>query len=402
MVKRLPKVAVCRNVRKRVLVALPFSHLSQRKLSGIFRYVCEGADWDLNIMSDGSLLTPEAFDIIANEGVDGVIVSADGVECVLAEIAKRNIPAALIGPTYFPRSTNVAFVHTDESSIGREAAFFFLKRAHWRSYGYVHAKDSRGGWDARRAHAFSATLSHHAVKCHEFPETVQSDRSGKALEIWLKVLPKPAAVFASDDYRAYEVISACKAVGIRVPADVAVIGVGNTEVLCENAVPSISSIEPDYYNEGYLAAKYLDRIMSAGRPIKAENVSGGVKGVIARNSTSKPKESSGLLVQKALAYIRANVCRGIDVQDVVAHLHVSRTLADLRFREVLGTTILSTIVDERLERTRRELMNSDESITSVCSRCGWKSENHPKKLFRAKYGQSMRAFRNSSKNNQRG
>ena len=167
MVKRLPKVAVCRNVRKRVLVALPFSHLSQRKLSGIFRYVCEGADWDLNIMSDGSLLTPEAFDIIANEGVDGVIVSADGVECVLAEIAKRNIPAALIGPTYFPRSTNVAFVHTDESSIGREAAFFFLKRAHWRSYGYVHAKDSRGGWDARRAHAFSATLSHHAVKCHE-------------------------------------------------------------------------------------------------------------------------------------------------------------------------------------------------------------------------------------------
>ncbi len=399
--KRLPKVAVCRNVRKRVLVALPFSHLSQRKLSGIFRYVCEGVDWDLNIMSDGSLLTPEAFDIIANEGVDGVIVSADGVECALAEIAKRNIPAALIGLTYFPRSTNVVFVHTDESSIGREAAFFFLKRAHWRSYGYVHAL-SESSWDASRAHAFSAALSRHSVKCHEFPETVQSDRSGKALEIWLKVLPKPAAVFASDDYRAYEVINACKAVGIRVPADVAVIGVGNTEVVCENAVPSISSIEPDYDNEGYLAAKCLDRIMSAGRPVKAEKVSGGVKGVIARNSASNPKESSGFLVQKALAYIRANVCRGIDVQDVVAHLHVSRTLADLRFREVLGTTILNTIVDERLERTRRELMNSDESIASVCWRCGWKSENHPKKLFRAKYGQSMRAFRNSSKNNQRG
>ena len=396
MAKRVPKVTVCRNVRKRVLVALPFSHLSQRKLAGIFRYVCECADWDLNLMSDGSLLTPEAFDIIANEGVDGVIVSADGVERALAEIAKRNIPAALIGPTYFPRATNVVFVHTDESSIGREAALFFLNRAHWRSYGYVHAQN-RCAWDARRARAFSVALSRHSVKCHEFPETGQSDRSSKALETWLRALPKPAAVFASGDYRAYKVISICKAAGLRVPAEISVIGAGNTEVVCENAVPSISSIEPDYYNEGYLAAKHLDRIMSAERPVKAVHVSGGVKGVVVRNSASNPKERSGLLVQKALAYIRANVCRGIDVSDVVSHLHVSRTLADRRFREVLGTTILNTILDERLERTRCELMDSDESIASVCSRCGWKSENHPKKLFRAKYGQSMREFRNSSR-----
>ena len=396
MAKRVPKVAECCNARKRVLVALPFSHLSQRKLAGIFRYVCECADWDLNLMSDGSLLTPAAFDIIANEGVDGVIVSADGVERALAEIAKRNIPAALIGPTYFPRATNVVFVHTDESSIGREAALFFLNRAHWRSYGYVHAQN-RCAWDARRARAFSVALSRHSVKCHEFPETGQSDRSSKALETWLRALPKPAAVFASGDYRAYKVISICKAAGLRVPAEISVIGAGNTEVVCENAVPSISSIEPDYYNEGYLAAKHLDRIMSAERPVKAVHVSGGVKGVVVRNSASNPKERSGLLVQKALAYIRANVCRGIDVPDVVSHLHVSRTLADRRFREVLGTTILNTILDERLERTRCELMDSDESIACVCSRCGWKSENHPKKLFRAKYGQSMREFRNSSR-----
>ena len=185
--------------------------------------------------------------------------------------------------------------------------------------------------------------------------------------------------------------------GLRIPQDVAILGVGNTAAVCENAVPSISSIDPDYDLEGYLAAGHLDRIMSADCPQKAEHVYCGVKRVVARESAPGTNPRAGLLVRKALTYIRANASRGIVAHDVVTHLHVSRSLADRRFREVLGKSILNVILDTRLEQTRFALLNSDEPISAICTRCGWKSENHPKKLFQKKYGMAMRDFRVANK-----
>ena len=383
---------------RRVLVALPYSHISQRKLGGIFRYVCESSGWELNIMPNGSLLTPEAFRVIEQEGVDGVVVSADGVELALAEIAKTRIPTVLIGQTFFPRATDVAFVHTDETAIGRDAALFFLRDAHWNSFGYVHSR-APGTWDTARAKAFRATLAKHAAACREFPDPdhLGARRSEARLADWLAELPRPVAILAAEDYCAYRVLNACKKAGLRVPQDVAVVGVGNTAAICENAVPSLTSLEPDYELQGYLAARHLDKIMCAKRPQKEEHVYCGVKRIVARESAPGTNPHAGLLVQKALAYIRANACRGIGAHDVVSHLRVSRSLADRRFREVLGTTILGTILGVRLEQTRRSLLATEDAIAAICARCGWRSENHPKKLFREKYGMSMRDYRNANR-----
>ena len=63
------------------------------------------------------------------------------------------------------------------------------------------------------------------------------------LTVWLKSLEKPLGLMAANDARARHVLVACQAIGLRVPEDVAVLGVDNDEVICELTDPPLSSIE---------------------------------------------------------------------------------------------------------------------------------------------------------------
>ena len=381
--------------RKKVFVALPFSPVSQQKLKGIFRYANGRASWSIEILPSIHLFSVDFFKRAAADGIDGIIASSSEIPDTLHEIAKSGIPVALIGNATIRRSENVAYISTDEDSVGREAALFLLRDAHWAAYGYVHS-DYGGAWDNRRGKAFREVLARHSENCCAFPAESTGDWSDEALVSWLRSLPRPSAVLAADDYCAYRVLNACAAANKRVPLDVTLLGVGNTETICENSSPSLTSVEIDYERHGYVAAMHLDRMMLSKRPQKVAHECCGVRRIVVRESAPGANLHAGLLVQKAFSFIRENAVRGIGVRDVISHLNVSRTLADLRFREIVGRTIQGTIFDVRLEQTRTALLTSDESIASACARCGWKSENHPKKLFRKKFGISMREFRRSA------
>ncbi len=69
------------------------------------------------------------------------------------------------------------------------------------------------------------------------------DEAGVAA--WLRKLPTPVGLLASNDIRAQQVLIACQNAGMRVPDDVAVIGVDNDDVICPLCDPPLSSVEPD-------------------------------------------------------------------------------------------------------------------------------------------------------------
>ena len=104
--------------------------------------------------------------------------------------------------------------------------------------------------------------------------------------------------------------------------------------------------------------------------------------------------SAGPLVQKAMAFIERNARRGIGVKDVQAHLKVSRSLMDTRFREIRGSSVLTAILDARLKELKRLLRETSDSIESITLRLGWTSPNYPKNLFRKRVGMSMSKWRN--------
>ena len=98
-------------------------------------------------------------------------------------------------------------------------------------------------------------------------------------------------------------------------------------------------------------------------------------------------------MQKALAYIQRNALKGISVDDVSRHLKVSRRLADLRFRELQGTTIGETIISLRLAEVKRLLRSTKEPIDSIAALCGYSNPNYLKNLFKRRFAMSMRDFR---------
>jgi AraC-like DNA-binding protein len=118
----------------------------------------------------------------------------------------------------------------------------------------------------------------------------------------------------------------------------------------------------------------------------------GVKQVAVRESTPKVS-NAGRLVQRAVAYIQSHATNGIGVREVVAHLKCSRRLADLRFRELQGMSILEAIRKVQLDEVGRLLRTTNLSVAAIAAQTGFASAKHLPERFKAVFGCSMGAYR---------
>lgn len=122
----------------------------------------------------------------------------------------------------------------------------------------------------------------------------------------------------------------------------------------------------------------------------------GIRAVVHRESTVAQSES-GKLVQKVLAYIERNAVKGMSVEDIARRFKVSRSLLELRFRELQGESVYEAMLRFRLEEVKRRLRQTDDPISEITAACGWKNPAPPKVLFRRRFGMSMRDFRASAR-----
>ena len=213
------------------------------------------------------------------------------------------------------------------------------------------------------------------------------------LAVWLKSLRKPCGLLAACDDRSFEILDVCREVKIKVPAEIGIIGVNNDPILCENTEPRLSSIQPDFVGEGRLAAELLERIMAGYDLLDRERFRKvGIRTIVHRESTTSYSKT-GRLVQKILAYINTEALSGIGVEDVAARFKVSRSLLELRFRELQDESVYEAILRIRLEEVKRRLRQTNETISEITAACGWKNPTPPKALFKKRFGISMREYR---------
>ena len=380
-------------MRKKVFIALRMAGIAgQEKLSGIFRYLGEKHDWDITLVRTATEFTPARMKTALKEDYDGFIVSIPDTEESAALLATTEIPTIVMdihSPMLERRSRNIVFIRNSSEEIGRTAANHLLAIGKCRSYAFVH-NPSVMQWSIDRCRAFRETLRDNGFWCHELksPEGLQK-------------LERPVGVFAANDDRGYDIIEFCHAHRMRIPEDAAVLGINNDTLICENCHPQLSSIQPDFEQEGHLAAETLAKMMrnSATHHLslitRRSSLFVGVKQVVRRESTAE-LSPSGKLVQRALSYINRNALRGIDVEDVARHLKVSRRLADLRFRELQHTSIGQEIMRIRLTEVQRLLRGTKEPIDVIAAKCGYENPNYLKNLFRKRFSMSMRDFRKLS------
>ena len=303
--------------------------------------------------------------------------------------------SASLGPKNFPGLPVVfldcmpmkdAIVVTYDSTSVVDLAVRELLGLDCVAYGYVpFVRDT--AWSRERGAAFVAGMELNGRSVSTFDaggESLFSRKFRSGLSKWLGDAPHPLGVFAANDFMGEQVISCASRHGLKIPDDVAVVGVDNDLQICERTVPALTSVIPDFDKAGYLAAELLAQKMSAPRRRIKGSVFGAV-GIRRRESTRKYVRHDDRVV-KALNHIRRHACEGIGAKDVVALMGCSRRTAEMRFREVTGHSILDEIHSVRLEHAKTMLLNSRVSVAEAAASCGYSTSEQLRRLFLAADG----------------
>ena len=208
----------------------------------------------------------------------------------------------------------------------------------------------------------------------------------------IRSLRYPLGIFCYNDCVAADIVDACIEAGIRIPDQVAVLGVDNDPVICDCVQVPLSSVRHDLEGMAYESAALLDRLMNGERPPDTpKRIT--PKGVVTRRST-ETLAVEDRDVADALSYIQENFRKGnLSVDDVVAHGRVPRRSLERAFRAELQRTILHEILRVRISHAQRLLETTTHSVTDVAAQSGFASLNHFFRVFRGGTGLTPRAFR---------
>ncbi|HEY7091116.1 MAG TPA: XylR family transcriptional regulator [Tepidisphaeraceae bacterium] len=323
---------------------------------------------------------------------DGMLAGI-GWSCPADLLASYDVPVINLRARTDPRFPSV---WADNVQVAELAAQHLLERG-LKSFGYCGKGISGHHWFDTRGDAFRNAVERVGATCHMFtldPDqvrgTIPSDETG--LEEWIRSLPKPVGVLACNDVRGLQVLEACRRCGAHVPDEVAVIGVDNDDPLCELAIPPMSSVDLNATQIGYEAAALLERMMDGEKP-SSNLLEISPRGVVTRQSTDV-LASEDTAVNSAARYIREHACSSsLRVDDVLAHVPLSRPLLQERMKRILGRTIHQEIVRVRIESAKRLLLLPGVPIKEVARRTGFSNVQHFTNTFHATVRETPAQFR---------
>ncbi len=212
------------------------------------------------------------------------------------------------------------------------------------------------------------------------------------LKRWIQKLPKPVAMVTWTGRRGREVIYACRALGLSVPEQVAVLGADDDALLCETCNPPLSGVALTSERIGFEAAALLDRLLHGAKP-PAKPMLVAPSQIIVRQSTDTLAIDDEDLA-RAIAFIRTHATSPIQVADLLRAVPLSRRSLDRRFQETLGRTPAEEIRRVRLERARQLLADTDMPVPKVAFTAGFTSREYFAQAFKREIGLSPRQYRN--------
>ncbi len=314
----------------------------------------------------------------------------------LARKASKLAPVTVdvFGRNQYFVSPIAAVISAQMTLAGEMIAEYFLQKGytHFAMVGYGSFSEDRfAGFEQRLAKA-----GHTPARLLPDWEPVSTGRGWRRsypsseLTPFIRSQPKPLALMAYNDIRGREIVEACKADGIRVPEDVAIMGVDNDLLECGLSHPALSSVNIPWHRLGYLAATQLDHLLE-GQPCDPHTVVPPT-GIVERQSTDTIAISDAD-VSSALRYIRQHAHVPFGVDDVVDAVVVGRRTLEKRFTTLLGRTLLEEIRRVRIERAQDLLAQTDLSVGEIAERCGFPELSWFSTSFRQTTGTTPAAYR---------
>ncbi len=377
------------------LIIDPTKPYDRKIVRGVAAFVqSERLNWSLYVEEDASGCLPD----LKNWDGDGILANLDNRR-VASALTKLCVPIVAIGGGYGYYKTNskIPYIRTDNCAIAELAAEHLLNLG-LRSFAFCGEPPDRfNGWAKERQVAFSQYLNRLGFECRIFTGKHRASshwkQSQSELTKWLRSLPIPVGLFACKDARARHALQACRTAQLRVPEDVAVVGVDNDDIMCELSRPPLTSIEQGAMRIGSEAALVLHLLMSGKKPPVSTAVQ--PEGIVERQSTDL-LATDDEDVAGALRYIRECACKPIQVRDVLEIANVSRSTLEARFRELIGRSIHSEIRRVQMERAIKLLKTSRMSMKQISNEIGASSVQYFTTLVREYAGCTPGSVRSGS------
>ncbi|HAI12573.1 MAG TPA: hypothetical protein DCM28_12775 [Phycisphaerales bacterium] len=335
--------------------------------------------WQLSMLRTW-IFQPASF--IEQWDGDGLIVMIpdEPTEQIINQLGKPVVCVSSILPDLFHTS-----VLADDYAIGRMAAQHFLDRG-FRHFAFVGHSDLPvlSHFVSERGRGFAE-----GVKAADYH--VQSISDLDDIPKLLKSLRLPAALFAANDEYAIKTIAIAENMGLKVPEQIAVLGVDNDDLLVEASHVSLSSIDVPTFKIGFEAARLLDQILKGDNPDQTM-IKFPPLGPVTRKSTDITAIADDNITA-ALAFIRQHAADPLSVSDVLLHVPISRRVLERRFQQYLQRSVYEEIQRVHIERACRLLIDTNLPIAEVGEASGFsgrarfhatfaKAMNHTPKKYR--------------------
>ena len=215
----------------------------------------------------------------------------------------------------------------------------------------------------------------------------------RQLKGWVKKLPRPVAVFCCNDLRAVQLQQVARGLGLRIPEDMAILGVDDDTILCSFAEVPTSSIDPNSFQVGYDAARLLRAMMlrkPEEKPHKIRYVRPGR--LIERTSTEFMPINPPWLGQ-VLLHIEKNMRRPIPASEIFALSERSSTFVENVFKGKLGMPVQAYVTSVKMREAKRLIADPNQRISEIGYACGFSSPQYFCRTFTATFGASPKAYR---------
>jgi LacI family transcriptional regulator len=262
---------------------------------------------------------------------------------------------------------NFAFCGFDDYDWSKERGFYFNKlnnEAGFKTSNYIQPKNKKNrGWEIEQKYVIE----------------------------WIKTLPKPVGIFACNDDRGQHILEICKLINLKVPEDVAVMGVDNDPMICDIGDPPLTSITLNVETAGFEAARLLDQLINKKKTSK--------KLIMVTPSHIVQRQSTYIFavndeeVARAINYIKNNAKNKILVQDVVKTTNISRRTLEKRFRKTIHRSIYNEIQKVRVELISKLLIETELPISQITALFNFTDVEHISRYFKKEKGIGLRQFR---------
>lgn len=335
-------------------------------------------------------------------GIDGILDwarewKADGIigqfynNAEVRRFSDAGIP--VIAQDFKERIDGIPNITGAYRETGKMAAEYFLKKG-FRNFAFYGFKNIV--WSRERAEGFQQRVREAGCETHLYERT---DSRGmdlwhykpSALHRWLKSLPKPVALMTCDDNMGNHITEAARHIRIRIPEEVAVLGVDNDEMLCELSDPPLSSIDLDTEKSGYETARIMHKMI--------ENPSGKFNDIVVQPTQVVSRVSTDIFasadkyIVNALRYIHENLDKNLKVDQVLKEVPMSRRSLEKRFMLTTGYPVYEYIYNKRIERFTQKLLETDMTIFEIALDLGLSDSKNIARQFKQIKGLTPVAYR---------